>query len=97
MNNSWYSLGDEATAIVPAEDAPIVEEPGEQWTFSAPMANWIIGNVPGIAGGIVGFLLANKLSKAHNVDAQQVLFSTTLVVAATFAGLFLIRDYDEFE
>ena len=96
-------LVENPAAALTADDILVVDdtdtdiEEREKWTFSAPMANWIIGNVPGIAGGIVGFLLAQKLAKAYNVSASEVLFSTTLVVAATFAGLFLIRTYDEFE
>ena len=103
----------EENAAIPADDivfedaAPEEAEPtqaivrGEvtaaRWMLPASMATQIFSVVPGVAGGLAGFILATKISKAKSVKATEVLMAAGAVALITFMSVFLVRTIDEFE
>ena len=89
--------------IVPEEEAEptqaIVrgEVTAARWMLPASMATQIFSVVPGLAGGIAGFILATKIAKAKSVKATEVLMAAGAVALITFMSVFLVRTIDEFE
>ena len=73
------------------------EVTAETWMVPASLAIQIFSIVPGIAGGITGFVLAQKLAQAKSVKATEVLLASGTVALITFLSIFLIRTIDEFE
>jgi len=86
-------------AVVPEEDAPVQREEvtSANWMFPTSLAIQVFSIVPGIAGGLAGFVLASKLAKAKSVKASEVLLASGTVALITFAAVFLVRTIDEFE
>jgi len=80
---------------------PVEEEEGteeittETWMFPSTVAQQIFSIVPGIAGGLAGFILALKLANTKKVNAGQVMLASGLVAMITFASIFLIKTVDE--
>lgn len=102
----------EENAAIPADDIIFddVEEEAEttqaivreevtaaRWMLPASMATQIFSVVPGVAGGLAGFILATKISKAKSVKATEVLMAAGAVALITFMSVFLVRTIDEFE
>jgi len=81
------------------EEAPIVrgEVTAARWMFPAALATQIFSIVPGVAGGLAGFVLASKLSNAKNVKASEVLLASGVVALITFMSVFLVRTIDEYD
>lgn len=94
----------------PAEIVPIengareisLEEPAEQeeittetWMFSSTVAQQIFSIVPGVAGGLAGFILALKLAGTTKVKASEVLLAAGLVALVTFSVVFVVRTVEE--
>lgn len=90
---------DEVPVPVVDEDGdPIREEiTASEWMFPTALAIQVFSIVPGIAGGLAGFVLASKLSNAKRVKASEVLLAAGTVAAITFGAVFLVRTIDEFE
>ena len=86
-------------AVLPPEGGAAVREEvtAETWMVPASLAIQIFSIVPGIAGGITGFVLAQKLSQAKSVKATDVLLASGTVALITFLSIFLVRTIDEFE
>ena len=82
-----------------AEDGPVVREEvtAEQWMLPASLAIQVFSIVPGIAGGVAGFVLAQKLSRAKTVKTTEVMTAAGTVALVTFLAVFLVRTIDEFE
>jgi len=66
----------------------------ESWWFSSTVAQQIFSIVPGIAGGLAGFILALKLANTKNVKASEILLSSLIVAGATFGSVFLIKTVE---
>jgi len=64
-------------------------------SMPATMAQQIFSIVPGIAGGLSGFILASKLAKARRVQSKGVWIAAGLNALLTFATIFLIVEADE--
>lgn len=81
------------------EDAESIrgEVTAETWMVPASLAIQIFSIVPGIAGGVTGFVLAQKLAQAKSVKATEVLLASGTVALITFLSIFLIRTIEEFE
>lgn len=79
------------------EDDELEEVTSKNWMFPASLATQIFSIVPGIAGGLAGFVLASKLSNAKSVKATEVLMAAGSVALITFMSVFLIKTIDEFE
>lgn len=96
----FYPLGSNGTQNAAidavADDAIVGDLDAEPWMFSAPLANQIFSIVPGVAGGLAGFMLANRLARARAVSAPEVLMASSIVAIITFGSLFLIRTIEEF-
>lgn len=84
--------------IPPGEGEAISEEvTAETWMLPASLAIQIFSIVPGIAGGVTGFVLAQKLAQAKSVKATEVLLASGTVALVTFLSIFLVRTINEFE
>jgi hypothetical protein len=79
------------------EDVVRDEVTAEKWMLPASLAIQIFSIVPGIAGGVTGFVLAQKLAQAKSVKATEVLLASGAVALITFLSIFLVRTIDEFE
>jgi len=77
------------------EEAEQEEITTENWMLSSTVAQQIFSIVPGIAGGLAGFILALKLSGTTRVKASEVLMASGLVAFATFSVIFLVRTVEE--
>lgn len=78
------------------EEEPETEEiTTESWMFSSTVAQQIFSVVPGIAGGLAGFILAVKLSDTKKVKASEVLLASAVVALTTFSVVFLVRTVEE--
>jgi hypothetical protein len=51
--------------------------------------------VPGVAGGLAGFVLALKLADTKKVKASEVLVASGLVALTTFAVIFMVRTVED--
>lgn len=99
------ALPPEEEEIVPTENGPreidFEEEPEreeittESWMFSSTVAQQIFSIVPGIAGGLAGFVLALKLANTKKVKASEVLLASGVVALTTFSVIFLVRTVEE--
>jgi len=102
-------VGADAPATTPIPSVTTIEtgETGITTTAGTPQpttwmmpTTWVIqlfSIIPGIAGGLAGIILAQKLSNARSVKASEAIFSAVLVAAATFASVFLIRTVNTFD
>lgn len=100
---------DDSAAVVPPPLITTLETGGVSTTIQTGTpqpttwmmpTTWVIqlfSVIPGIAGGLAGIILAQKLSNARSVKASEAIFSAVLVAAATFASVFLIRTVDTFD
>lgn len=83
------------------EEIELDEEPEqeeittERWMFSSTVAQQIFSVVPGLAGGLAGFILALKLANTRRVNASEILLASGIVAAVTFSVIFLIRTVEE--
>lgn len=59
------------------------------------VAQQIFSIVPGIAGGIGGFLLASRLARASKVRTRGVLIASGVVALLTLGSIYLIVEADE--
>jgi hypothetical protein len=91
---------------VPVENGPRVidfEEPEgqqeeittESWMLSSTVAQQIFSIVPGVAGGLAGFILALKLANTKKVKASEVLLASGVVALTTFSVIFMVRTVEE--
>lgn len=93
------------TEIIPVENGPReidFEEESEQdeittenWMLSSTVAQQIFSIVPGVAGGLAGFILALKLANTTRVKASEVLLASGLVALTTFSVVFLVRTVED--
>jgi hypothetical protein len=85
--------------LAPEEEEGVVREEvtAARWMFPAALATQIFSIVPGVAGGLAGFVLASKLANAKSVKATEVLTAAGTVALVTFLAVFLVRTIDEFE
>lgn len=83
----------------PADDDGVTREEvtSEEWMIPSSLATQIFSIVPGIAGGLAGFVLASKLSNAKSVKATEVLMASGSVALITFLSVFLVKTIDEFD
>jgi len=90
---------DSEQPVVDEIDGPVVREEvtAEQWMLPASLAIQVFSIVPGIAGGVAGFVLAQKLSRAKTVKTTEVMTAAGTVALVTFLAVFLVRTIDEFE
>jgi len=65
------------------------------WMFSSTVAQQIFSIVPGVAGGLAGFILALKLADTKQVKASEVLLASGIVALTTFAVVFMVRTVEE--
>mgnify|MGYP001818786720 CR=1 FL=1 len=87
-----------SSASPPEEDEVVREEiTSDEWMIPSSLATQIFSIVPGIAGGLAGFVLASKLSNAKSVKATEVLMASGSVALITFLSVFLVKTIDEFE
>ena len=79
------------------EEEPESEEiiTTESWMFSSTVAQQIFSVVPGVAGGLAGFILAVKLADTKKVKASEVLLASAVVALTTFSVVFLVRTVEE--
>lgn len=63
----------------------------------ATVAQQIFSIVPGIAGGIGGFILAARLANTRKVKTRGVLVASGAVALLTLAAIFFIVEADEVE
>lgn len=87
-------------AITPSESSEEIDDrrgevTAEKWMIPAPVAIQIFSIVPGLAGGITGFVLAQKLAEAKSVKATEVLLASGTVALFTFLSIFLVRTIEE--
>lgn len=73
------------------------EVTSQEWMIPASLSIQIFSIVPGIAGGLAGFVLASKLSNAKSVKATEVFLASGAVALVTFLSVFLVKTIDEFE
>ncbi len=99
-----YALNDEfaSTQLNPSEGKGLfgkilVKAFGATDTMPTTMAQQIFSIVPGIAGGLSGFVLASKLAKVRRVKSKGVWIAAGLNALLTFATIFLIVEADEIE
>jgi len=93
-------LPDEPTEpVVPSEGGAITREDvsSDRWMVPSSLATQIFSVVPGLAGGLAGFVLASKLSNAKSVKASEVLLASGSVALVTFMSVFLVRTIEEYE
>ena len=93
-------LPDEPTEpVVPSEGGAITREDvsSDRWMVPSSLATQIFSVVPGLAGGLAGFVLASKLSNAKSVKASEVLLASGSVALITFMSVFLVRTIEEYE
>lgn len=84
--------------VSPEEVATTREDvTAKEWMFPTSLATQIFSIVPGVAGGLAGFVLASKLSNAKSVKASEVLLASGAVALITFMSVFLVRTIDEFD
>lgn len=83
--------------IVPSGDDRVTTEDmtADRWMIPASLATQVFSIVPGIAGGLAGFVLASKLSNAKSVKASEVLLASGSVALITFMSVFLVRTIEE--
>lgn len=89
-----------APVVDPEEDDDGVtreEVTSAEWMIPSSLATQIFSIVPGIAGGLAGFVLASKLSNAKSVKATEVLMASGSVALITFLSVFLVKTIDEFD
>ena len=67
----------------------------ESWMFSSTVAQQIFSIVPGVAGGLAGFILALKLANTKKVKAAEVLLASGIVALTTFAVIFVVKTVEE--
>lgn len=88
----------------PTENGPReidFEEPEQEeitthsWMFSSTVAQQIFSIVPGVAGGLAGFILALKLANTKKVRASEVLLASGVVALTTFAVIFMVKTVEE--
>jgi len=78
------------------EQEPELEEiTTHSWMFSSTVAQQIFSIVPGVAGGLAGFILALKLANTKQVKASEVLLASGVVALTTFAVVFMVRTVEE--
>ncbi len=82
-----------------AEEVAVVREEvtADRWMVPASLATQIFSVVPGIAGGLAGFVLASKLANAKAVKASEVMMAAGTVAMVSFLAVFIVRTVDEFE
>jgi hypothetical protein len=51
----------------------------------------------GIAGGLAGFLLANRLKSATHVELKPLMIASAISAIATFGVVFMITEADKGE
>ena len=61
----------------------------------ATVAQQIFSIVPGIFGGIGGFILATRLAKARKVKTRGVIIASGVVALLTLGAIFLIVEAEE--
>lgn len=82
--------------LTDVEDEDIQEEiTTETWMFSSTVAQQIFSIVPGVAGGLAGFILALKLANTKQVKASEVLLASGLVALVTFSVIFVVRTVED--
>lgn len=74
--------------------ATFLEDPS---VLPATVAQQVFSIVPGIFGGIGGFILAARLANARQVKTKGVLIASVGLAALTLGAIFLIVESDEFE
>lgn len=62
-------------------------------SMPATVAQQIFSVIPGIAGGLAGFLLAAKLANVKRVSTKGVLLAGALNAVLTFATIYLIVEH----
>ena len=93
-------LPDEPTEpVVSSEGGAITREDvsSDRWMVPSSLATQIFSVVPGLAGGLAGFVLASKLSNAKSVKASEVLLASGSVALITFMSVFLVRTIEEYD
>jgi len=87
-NGTIENAADEEKGIF----AQFLEDPSE---MPATVAQQIFSIVPGIFGGIGGFVLATRLAKVRKVKTKGVLIASGVVALLTLGAIFLIVEADE--
>ena len=64
-------------------------------TMPATLALQLFSIVPGIAGGLAGFVLASKLANTRKVKTKGVLLAALLNAVLTLGSIYLIVSADE--
>jgi len=72
--------------------AAFLEDPS---VMPATVAQQVFSIVPGIFGGIGGFILAARLANARKVRTKGVLLASVGLAALTLGAIFLIVESDE--
>jgi len=95
----FISAEEEREPILPVEDGAVSREEvtAGEWMFPTSLAIQIFSIVPGVAGGLAGFVLASKLATARSVKASEILLAAGTVAAITFGAVFLVRTIDEYD
>jgi hypothetical protein len=82
--------------VIDFEEEPEQEEiTTHSWMFSSTVAQQIFSIVPGVAGGLAGFILALKLANTKKVKASEVLLASGVVALTTFSVIFMVRTVEE--
>lgn len=92
--------GEEYVELIPAEEnaekkgvfQQFMEDPT---TMPSTIAQQIFSIVPGIFGGIAGFVLATRLADTPKVRTKGVLIASGLVALLTFGSIFLIVEAEK--
>jgi hypothetical protein len=79
---------DQASAYVTAQARPLSVMP-------ASIGQQIFALVPGVAGGLAGFLLAYRLANARRVRTAPVLLVSLAIAIITISAIFLINPAPE--
>lgn len=66
-----------------------------QIVIPASIGQQVFTIASGIAGGLAGFVLATRLTKATHVKMTPVLLASAISAAATFGVVFMITEADQ--
>lgn len=61
----------------------------------ASIGQQIFALVPGVAGGLAGFLLAYRLANVRRIKTAPVLLVSLAIAAITIAAIFFVQPADE--